>query len=209
MIHCFRLLHKIIEYLVVMSLQLASSLKNLTIKQDLFSHRSLSLFTVLGTFAPGFRISDAVITLDVVIGRPFVLQCPSVTYTNPNNVLWGNVQENQVLLRSTRRRYILSNGDFLFTYIDRGDVNEINQQMGGVSCIYYHIGFFVQSVRYQLKIVAGILVEALSGSFKQTRRSMNINEILQLSQYFFSPPMNSAESTATPLLYRTDSFLPR
>lgn len=65
------------------------------------------------------------------------------------------MEGKQVLLSNSRKRYVLPNGDFLFVFIDRNDVNEINQQMDGVSCISYHKGFYSQSVRFQLNIDGG------------------------------------------------------
>ena len=52
----------------------------------------------------------------------------------------------------------MSNGDFLFTTLKQADVNEINEQLNGVSCILYHNGLYEQAVKYRFKVVASKFV---------------------------------------------------
>lgn len=47
------------------------------------------------------------------------------------------------------------NGNLLFTYVTRDDLDEINTQFGGISCIHYHNGLYIQSARFVLKRIAG------------------------------------------------------
>ena len=88
----------------------------------------------------------------VTIGRAAKLSCPSHTYTYPREVIWGNAPRvgQPRLLTSNRRRFLLSNGDYFFTYITKEDESEINNQLDGVSCFLYHNGPYVQSVRFKL-----------------------------------------------------------
>ena len=110
----------------------------------------------LGTFSKGFQYTDTPIQKDIVIGRSIILECPSISYTSPKNILWGNVPQSgqPVLLTENRRRYKLSNGNLLFTHVTSNDLKEVNDRLGGISCIIYHNGPYVQSVRYIFKEIA-------------------------------------------------------
>lgn len=88
----------------------------------------------------------------MIIGKAFQLPCPSYTYSYPRNVLWGNAPTSGQprLLSENQRRFKLSNGDLFFTNVEFGDINEINVQLGGVSCFLYHNGPYKQSVRHKI-----------------------------------------------------------
>ena len=60
------------------------------------------------------------------------------------------------MLADTKRRYKMFNGNLLFTYVTRDDLDDINTRIGGISCIYYHDGLYIQSARFVLKRIAGI-----------------------------------------------------
>lgn len=124
----------------------------------IYSNYVIFLFLVaLGTFSEGFEYTDTPIRKDVVIGRSIILECPTISYTFPRNILWGNVPQSgqPVLLTENRRRYKLSNGNLLFTHVTSNDLVEVNDRLGGISCIFYHNGPYVQSVRYTFKKIAG------------------------------------------------------
>ncbi|XP_057302319.1 contactin-2-like [Hydractinia symbiolongicarpus] len=107
---------------------------------------------VLGQFQFPGRLTDPEKKEEVIIGKAFQLPCPSYTYSYPRNVLWGNAPTSGQprLLSENQRRFKLSNGDLFFTNVEFGDINEINVQLGGVSCFLYHNGPFKQSVRHKL-----------------------------------------------------------
>ncbi|XP_066927264.1 contactin-5-like [Clytia hemisphaerica] len=109
----------------------------------------------LGSFSNGFQFTDTPIRKDVVIGRSFVLQCPKLSYNFPQNILWGTVPQNgkPILLADTKERYRMSNGDLLFTHVTEQDLKDVNDLIGGISCINYHNGLYVQSVKFNLKRV--------------------------------------------------------
>ena len=44
----------------------------------------------------------------------------------------------------------------MFTYVTSKDLDDINTRIGGISCIHYHNGLYIQSARFVLKRIAGI-----------------------------------------------------
>eukprot|EP00795_Rhopilema_esculentum_P002111 gene2111-17691_t len=108
---------------------------------------------VLGFFSQPNRDIDPVKVVDVTVGRPVELRCPPHSFTSPANFLWGSIPKagTPVILHATSRRYVLSNGNLFYSYLEESDITEINDKLGGVSCILYILGKYRPSVKFRLK----------------------------------------------------------
>ena len=119
-------------------------------------------FTVLGEFLRPNRRIDPVRVVDVTVGRPLQLSCPPSTYTHPREFLWGDVpppnQGRPVVLPAIRRRYVLSNGNLFYAFVEDSDLTYINNQLKGVSCLLYIAGRYRASVKTSLSKVGGMLI---------------------------------------------------
>eukprot|EP00794_Sanderia_malayensis_P006113 gene6113-6817_t len=108
---------------------------------------------VLGRFWSLHRIIDPSYAIDVTVGRPVEIRCPPHTYTHPRHTLWGDIRATgtPVVLHPNQKRFILSNGNLFYSYLEDSDINEINTKLGGVSCILYILGKYRPSVKMTLR----------------------------------------------------------
>ena len=115
------------------------------------------LFSVLGLFLQPNRLIDPAKFVDVTVGRPVELRCPPRTFTYPTNFLWGDIplSGRPRVLHTTAKRYVLSNGNLFYSYLEDSDITEINNKLGGVSCILYILGKYRPSVKLRLRKQGG------------------------------------------------------
>ena len=113
--------------------------------------------SVLGEFLQPNRIIDPVKFVDVTVGRPVEIRCPPYTYTHPANFLWGSIPASgaPVVLHTTGRRYVLSNGNLFYSFMEDSDLTEVNTRLSGVSCILYILGKYRPSVKIQFRKQGG------------------------------------------------------
>ncbi len=120
----------------------------------IFLIKSMSrFFTVLGRFLQLHRSIDPSYSIDATVGRPMEIRCPPHTYTYPRHILWGDIRAagRPTVLHPNRKRFVLSNGNLFYSYLEDNDVNEINNQLAGVSCILYILGKYRPSVKLKLR----------------------------------------------------------
>ena len=112
---------------------------------------------VLGQFLQPNRAIDPPQFIDVTIGRPVEIQCPAHTFTYPASFIWGSIPASGVpiVLHTVHKRFVLSNGNLFYSYMEDSDLNEINNKLSGVSCILYILGKYRPSVKIRLRKQGG------------------------------------------------------
>jgi len=113
---------------------------------------------VLGQFIQPNRAIDPTKFIDVTVGRPVEIRCPPYTYTYPKSFIWGSIPTSgiPIVLHTTQKRFVLSNGNLFYSYIEDSDLTEINVKLKGASCILYILGKYRASVKIQLRKQGGM-----------------------------------------------------
>ena len=91
----------------------------------------------------------------MTLGRPLILPCPDHEPSHPVKYFWGSTGPRPNYLTEDKRINVLKTGTLHISNLQQEDLNRFNG-FGGISCVMVSEGQFVESVKVDFNVSAGI-----------------------------------------------------